>query len=206
MSQTSQTSNKPFAEVIESSLDGWLAQTWQWDHFPSFGSLVTVASGKRTLFGIVHQVKTGSMDPVRFPMAYQKTEDELLLEQPQIFEFLKTTFSCLTLGYLEKGRIFYQLAPEPPKIHTFVSPVTPELGKRFFYSERYLHVLFGQASQLSNLDELLLAILKQLASLKALSPETIGDFAQSFSLLTGNDYRRLKLFLLRAQQFVESIP
>src|SRR5579862_8462004 len=59
-----------FAEVIEGSLTGWLAQSWSWDIFPSFGSLVTVESRKRTIFGIVHQVQTGSMDPLRYPFPY----------------------------------------------------------------------------------------------------------------------------------------
>ena len=113
-----QFARKPFAEVIESSLQGWLAQSWNWNCFPAFGSLVTIETKKRQLFGIVHQIQTGSMDPMRHPFPYQKTEEELLQEQPQIFEFLKTTFSCLTLGYSERERIIYLLAPEPPQIHS----------------------------------------------------------------------------------------
>jgi len=63
-----------FAEVIESSIAGFLAQSWQWDNFPTFGSLVIIKEKRRTLFGIVHQVQTGSMDPMRYPFTYQKTE------------------------------------------------------------------------------------------------------------------------------------
>ena len=66
--------------------------------------MVTIQAPGRTVCGIVHQVQTGSMDPVRYPFAYQKTEAELRAEQPQIFEFLKTTFSCLSsLGIKKKG-------------------------------------------------------------------------------------------------------
>src|SRR3989337_2594100 len=137
--------NKAFAEIIESSLQGWLAQSWQWNQLPSFGSMITGQTKKRTLFGIVHQIKTGSMDPIRYPFPYQKTEEELLAEQPQIFEFLKTTFSCLTIGYQEKGKLYYLIAPEPVKIHAFVEPIKPDLAKQFFYSEKYLHVLFGNS-------------------------------------------------------------
>ncbi len=190
---------KPFAEVIESSLIGWLAQSWQWDRFPAFGSLVVIENKKRCLFGIVHQIKTGSMDPVRYPFAYQKTEEELAQEQPQIFEFLKTTFSCLTLGYKEKDKILYQLAPEPPKIHSFVYAASPELIQEFFSNEQYLHILFGLANQLFNLEELLLALLKNLNDHKIMHPKTVQSFVQTFSLLIGNDYRRVKLFLQRAQ-------
>jgi len=192
-------STKPFAEGIESSLIGWLAQSWQWDKFPAFGSLVMIENKNRYVFGIVHQIKTGSMDPVRYPFAYQKTEEELTHEQPQIFEFLKTTFSCLTLGYKEKGEIFYQLAPEPPKIHSFVQTAPKELIQDFFSNEQYLHIIFGLSNQLFNLEELLLALLKNLQDHKIMQPKTVQSFVHTFSLLIGNDYRRLKLFLQRAQ-------
>jgi len=193
-----------FAEVIESSLSNWTAQCWQWNQGPSYGSMVTIQGKKRTLFGIVHQVQTGSMDPVRYPFPYQKTEEELLAEQPQIFEFLKTTFSCLTIGYQEKGKMYYLLAPEPPAIHAFVAPMTLDMSKEFFYSASYLHLLFGFANQIPNLDELLLAIFKHQVESKILTERKIQSFIDTFSLLTGNDYRRLKLFLQRADHIIES--
>lgn len=194
--------NKAFAEVIESSLHGWLAQSWQWDDFPQFGSLVTAKSGLDTLFGIVYQVQTGSMDPVRYPFAYQKTEEELLREQPQIFEFLKTTFSCLILGYQHKGKISYMVAPKPAKIHSFVSLSDTDISKQFFYSHNYLHLLFGFANQIGNIDELLLAVLTQQNNLSILTQENFNQFMQTYSLLIGNDYRRTKLFLQRAQHII----
>lgn len=196
------TRNTAFAEVIESSLHGWLAQSWRWDTFPTFGSLVTIEGKDRTLFGIVHQVQTGSMDPIRYPFPYQKTEEELLREQPQIFEFLKTTFSCLTLGYQEKGKLFYMLAPQPPKIYLFVEPVSKEASKQFFSKDKYLHGLFSLSSQIFNLDELLLALLKRQAALNILSEEKVQNFMHTYSLLIGNDYRRIKLFLQRVEHMV----
>lgn len=195
--------NNAFAEVIESSLQGWTAQSWQWNQFPTFGSLVTVETKKRTLFGIVHQVRTGSMEPMRSPFPYQKTEEELMAEQPQIFEFLKTTFSCLSIGYQEKSTLYYLTAPEPPQIHSFVQQMPQDLAKQFFCNQTYLHVLFGQANQIFNLDELLLAILTQQAGLKVLSDNKIKNFINTYSLLTGNDYRRLKLFLQRVEPIIE---
>ncbi|OQA35732.1 MAG: hypothetical protein BWY54_00462 [Candidatus Dependentiae bacterium ADurb.Bin331] len=194
--------NKAFAEVIESSLTSWLAQSWNWDFFPTFGSIVTIETKKRTLVGIVYQIKTGSIDPVRYPFTYQKTEEELMREQPQIFEFLKTTFSCLIIGYQENEKIFYQLAPEPPKIHAFVSPATPLLHRQFFSHNHYLHILFALSNNLFNLDELLLAVLKQLSDHQLLHQDALEQFVDTFSLLTGNDYRRLKLFLQRAQGLI----
>ncbi len=194
--------NKPFAEVLESSLSGWLAQSWQWDVLPQFGSMVVIHTASRTLFGVVHQIQTGSMDPVRYPFTYQKTEEELRLLQPQIFEFLKTTFSCLVLGYQEKGRFYYMLAPEPAKIHAFVAPITTEQAKNFFACHNYLNMLLGHGAQVTNLDELLLAVLKYLSSLNVTLADHLDPFMQRYSLLIGNDYRRTKLFLQRVEQLL----
>ena len=196
---------KHFAEVIESSLTGWLAQSWRWDTFPSFGSLITIEEKKRTLFGIVHQVQTGSMGPIRYPFPYKKTEEELLQEQPQIFEFLKTTFSCIIVGYEEKHSITYLIAPEPPKIHSFISHTSAEKSKNFFSCPRYLHLLFTHSAHIFNIDELMLALLKNHVTLNILTKEKLNTFMQTYSLLTGNDYRRIKLFLQRAEHIANGV-
>lgn len=189
-----------FAEIMESSLQIFVAQCWEWDKTPQFGSLVTVEDGKRTVFALVYQIQTGSMDPVRYPFPYKKTHEELLAEQPQIFEFLKTTFSCISLGYSEKGRIYHLMPPEPPKIHSFVSFASMEHYREFMAKNGYLPLIFAFSGPIGNVDELLLAILKnQALSGGGLKPEKLADFIENYSLLTGNDYRRLKLFLQRAQ-------
>lgn len=193
----SMKSNSCFAEVIESSLSYWLAQCWQWDKPPHFGSLVTIEQPPRTIFGLVYQVKMGSMDPMRYPFPYQKTEQELRAEQPQIFEFLKTTFSCICVGYKQAATISYLQTPEPPKIHAFVAQSSQDHYKEFFSSTRYLPLLFNNASQIGALDELLLALFKHQQELGLLTKERFNESMQVFSLLTGNDYRRLKLFLQR---------
>jgi hypothetical protein len=189
----------PFGEIIESSLNLWHAQTWKWDTIPIFGSLITVETKERILFGLVYHIKTGSSDSSRSVIPYQKTEEELKAHYPQIFEFLQTTFLCLPLGYLQDTVITYQLAPEPPKIHTFVRAATDQEITRFFLHEHYLHVLFSFSSQLCSLDELLLALLKNLSDAGILTQEKLARFIETFSLLTANDYRKLKLFLQRAQ-------
>ncbi len=193
-------SNKaPFSEVIESSLDSFTGQCWQWNYFPKFGSLVSVESNNHIIYGCVVQVQTGSSDPSRTPFAYQKTEEELLAQQPQIFEFLRTTFNVQIVGYRERDcqDFLYLLAPQPSKIHAFVQECSGQILSQFFANPDFLHVLFAFQSKIPNLDELLLAILRQLAQQKSLSSDILKNFCQTFSLLTGNDYRRLKLFLKR---------
>lgn len=189
--------NSAFAEVVESSLNTWQGHCWQWDDFPQFGALVTITTPDRTFFGIVSQIQTGSLDPARTPFPFGKTEEELAKEQPQIFAFLKTTFACTVVGYEENNTLNYQWPPEPPKIHAFIHRASDEHYRRFFAGEQYIHPLFGSAASLPSLDELLLALLKQLAHRNLLTQEKINQFVEHFSLLTGNDYRRLKLFLQR---------
>ncbi len=195
--------NKPFAEIIASSLVSWQAQSWIWDTFPPFGSLLIIKKKDITHIGIVYQIETGSLEPGRYPFAYQKTEEELLQEQPQIFEFLKTSFSCLTIGYIKQNKVYYQLAPEPPKIHAFVQEASKELIRKFFGSHRYLHILFGASHNTLQLDELMLAMLQYITNHITLHKESLHEFISLFSLLTNNDYRRLKLFLQQAEPLLK---
>ncbi len=185
-----------FSEVIQSSLQNWTGQSWKWDLFPTFGSLVTITTPQRTWFGLVYQVTTGSADPGRTPFAYKKTEEELLAEQPQIFEFLRTTFECLALGFIEQERIHYQVPPEPPKIHAFIQKSSLQLNKQFFSCSKYLPVLFA-SEQIQNKDELLLALLREQKKLNLLSENKLYSIIEMVSLLTGNDYRKLKILTER---------
>ncbi len=196
---------KSFAEIIASTLDHFIAQSWRWDHFPNFGSLIQVTNNQTTVIGCVTHVETGSMDPLRSPFPYQKTESQLLAEQPQIFEFLRTTFKVQILGYFEHqnpSSITYQLAPKPCKIHSFVAQSSPEVIRIFFGKADYLHLLFAFAHQIPNIDELLLAIIHQLTDQKLFSQEHFESLCEMYSLLTANDYRRMKLFLQRIEKLI----
>ena len=197
--QASTASKLPFfAEVVESSLYGWKSECWDFTTLPVFGSLVTVQTQQRTIFGIVHQSNTSSQDPARHVYAYQKTYEELVVEQPQIFAFLQTRFECLTVGFSQDDKIVYQIAPEHPQIHTFVRYASPEQSALFFSSPLYLSVLF-EASNLQNLDELLLASMWNQRNQGRLTESAITAFIDHFSMLTGNDYRRVKLFMQRLE-------
>src|SRR5688572_1232002 len=167
--------NKPFAEIIESSLATWKAQCWSWDTFPAFGSLVVVERNTISHIGVVCGIETGALEQGRYPFTYQKTEEELMAEQPQIFEFLKTSFSCLTLGYTAGHTVYHQLAPEPPKIHSFVSPAPADLVNRFLASPAYLHLLFA-AQGSCNLDELILALVRYKAEHAPYTAQTLEKF------------------------------
>jgi hypothetical protein len=195
---------KPFAEVIESTLSSARAQSWKWDQFPTFGSLVEVVHKEYSILGLVVEITTGSMDPLRYPFPFQKTEEELLAEQPQIFEFLKTTFKIQIVGYIKKNQLFHHLPPYPSKIHTFVHRASPSLIKSFFKTTDFLHIIFSFQPSFASLDELLLATLQELNENNLLTEQFLDSFYHTFSLLTGNDYRRLKLFLQRVEKLLNT--
>ncbi len=202
---SSEKPNPFFAEIIESSLDIFTAQSWKWNSFPSFGSLVEIEHNHNIILGIVTQVQTGSMDPMRYPFPYQKTENELLKEQPQIFEFLKTFFKVQIVGYYKKensSKIFYTIPPIPCKIHTFVKTSSKNTNNMFFQKSEYLNLVFSNSNNIFNLDELCIAILNNLSQQKLLNSKKIDEFCKSFALLTGNDYRRLKIFLKRIENII----
>lgn len=196
------TNQTEFGEVLESSITTWRAQSWQWDAIPEFGSLVTATSNGRTIFGIIYDISTNPTDSIRQPVAYQKTEEELLKEQPQIFEFLTTSFSCIAIGYLENGQILYNLPPQPPKMHTFVHYATQEQYEQCFASEQFLYLLFNSTLAL-NLQELLLAIIKHQLNRKTLTKKRLNAFIESFFMLNKNNYLQTKMFLSRLQELLK---
>lgn len=197
-----QKTSKPFGEVIESSLQNFTSQTWQWDNFPAYGSLVCLEQPEGIVIGLVYEVSTGSIDPSRTPFAYQKTEQELKKEQPQIFEFLKTTFSCITLGSIVQERCQYTAPSHPAKIHSFVSTASSAISYQFLARPLWIQRLFALSGIVTNVDELLLAVFAQQYKEQSFDTAKMQEMMQTYALLTGNDYRRIKLFLGRATPFI----
>ena len=184
-------------EVVASSLSSWIVQTWQWERFPEFGSIVRLEVGQQQLFGIVYHIQTGSDDPTRQPFAYQKNELELRRDQPQIFEFLKTTFTCLPIGYREGDRLQFYLPSRPPQIHNFVSLATASDLADLCQQAGLLQVLFTQATRVDSFEELLLALLRHLQPHGLVTRELLMQLIEHLTLLWASDYRRLKLFMDR---------
>ena len=196
------TNKKAFSEVIESSLSTFRAQCWEWDKFPAFGSLVQIKDNNSIILGCVTAIETGSMDPMRYPFPFQKTEQELKKEQPQIFEFLKTIFTVVALGYKKEEKLYHLLPEHPAKIHAFVSPCDDLFTGSFYSSPDFLYLLFSSQQSISHFDELLLTIFRRLQVQNKLTKTVLQEFCDRLSLLTGNDYRRMKLFLKRAENLI----
>lgn len=198
MSANAPSANTVLAEVVESNLNSFVAQCWQWDVMPAFGSLVCVQEKTGLIFGLVSNLQTGSMDPQRSPFAYQKTEEELRTQHPQIFEFLKTTFDVCIVGHRPaNGQLSYTLPPFPAKIHSFVGPAAAQQMEQFFTNPAFLSLLFSAPSEGPHRDDLLLALFDLMARNNLLTQQRFEQYYHTFSLLVGNDYRRLKILLAR---------
>lgn len=189
--------NNYIGEVMHSTLSQWSTQAWQWNSYPDFGSVVCLESDNTQVFGVVYYIKTGSDDSVRQAFAYQKSELELQQEQPQIFEFLKTEFSAIPLGYKIGNSVVYAMPLRPPKIHAFVRLATPQELGTLLGNAGSMQALFSQYSKIEYFEELLLAFLRYLESHKLVTRALLMQVSEQLSLVTANDYRRLKMFMDR---------
>jgi hypothetical protein len=190
-------STKPFAEIVSSSLHEWRAECWNWECMPSFGMPVVIESSSHLLFGIVHLLETTSLDPHRTATAYQLPLEELKREQPHIFLLLKTYFNCIHIGYKEGGYMHYNLAPQPPLLHSFVRKPTQQEEQLLFSSPMLLAMLFQRRAHILHFDELLVSLLSYgiRAHLIALKP-----FLAVINTHYGHEHFKVRLLLQRIDQ------
>ena len=184
-------------EVVYSAISQWTTQAWQYDCYPEFGSVICLQSDQVQIFGVVYHIKTDSDDPVRQVFAFQKLEQELREEQPQVFAFAKTSFSAIPLAFLQAGRLIYAMPPRPPKLHSFVRLATTAELVNLLANSGCVHALFSQYAKIEYFEELLLAFLRYLEQNNLVSRSLLMQISEQLSLVTTNDYRRLKMFMDR---------
>ena len=183
----------PIGEVIESSTSEWTVQCWDLHASPPFGSFVR-ADSEPPVFGLVSNVTTRSVEPNRRPTAYRKTAEELMMEQPQIFELLKTEFEVLVIGYVDSSAIRQTLPPQPPRIHTFVRPCSTEETKRFTDHWDFLRsILTSKAPP----DELIIAAVRNAFEAHNHDMAYLVQTGKELSRLIRDDYDRLHSIIRR---------
>lgn len=184
-------------EVIESSTVEFTVQCWELHTSPSFGSFVIVDSTP-PIIGIVFNVSTRSIEPNRRPMAYGKREEELMMEQPQIFELLKTEFEALVLGY-SNGLIPRQmLPPHPPRIHSFVRSCSPSEAREFTNGWDFLRSILYITKVPP--DELAIAAIRSAYEAHNQEMGYLVQTGKELSRLVRGDYDRLSSILRRVTQ------
>jgi hypothetical protein len=182
-------------EVVESSTTELVAEAPQLHGAPSFGQFVRVDSDM-PIIGIVFNVFTHSIEANRRPTAYGKTEDELRLEQPQIFELLRTEFQALVIGYIDTTGPAQVLPPQPARIHSFVHLCSEEEVRAFTQTDDYLRSILN-TSKIPT-DELLIAALRQTMRAHDGAHAYLVRMGKELSRLLGDDYDRLSSIIRRA--------
>lgn len=192
-----------FAEIIESSIPQAKGLCWDWATLPRLCSLIKISQDKFTLYGCIDSIQTGSSDPLRQPVAYKKTQAELLRDQPQIFAFLQTTFSIKILGYKDqRDLIKYNLPPYPAKLHSFVSYTSAEEASSFFNNPEFLHLFLKQNNEAIDLDELLIVLLENLQNEMKINIAFIQKLCQYRAEIQPIDYKKTKNLLQRIQKIL----
>ena len=188
-----------FAEIIESYQTYYRAQSWDYTCTPAHGSLVVAEQDGAVVYALVYHSQTGTDDSVRTVHAYQKTQEELVRDQPHIFLLLKTNFSVIIIGHERDKKLYYQSAPVPAPLHAFVRHATLDEWRIFANTVNYVPLLFGQQN-FFNVDELLCAFVG------ALKQKTLAEEAFLVELLgicmglCDNDYRRVRFLAQRFEQ------
>lgn len=188
-----------FAEIIEASISSWKAVCWQWNKLPEFGSVVAIEQQEITCYALVSGIETGSKDPGRVPFAYQKSFEELAREQPQIFQLLQSTFQLIPLGYKQNNKYLQILPARPPLIHSFVRDAQVEELKPFFGSFDCLSLILSSDGRY--LDELLICLIRFMASKNLVDQQFLEGFFEKFSLL-GSDYKKLRQIIQKTGQML----
>ncbi len=192
-----------FAEIIESTVTQSQGLCWEWAHLPMLCALVKITQQQHTFFGCITDIRTGSNDPLRQPIAFKKTEAELLREQPQIFVFLQTTFTIKILGYaLAQENLEYLLPPQPAKLHAFIEYASSEECIKFFAHPECLSLFSVTRNESIDPDEMLLALVRHLSRIQALNHNLIQKICFYRSTMVDTDYRKIKIFMQRLQNLL----
>lgn len=181
-------------EVIESSTMEFVAESRVLHGAPPFGSFVKVESYP-VIYGITFNVCTQSIEPNRRPTAYGKTEEELHLEQPQIFELLRTEFHTLILGYRDEVGVSQCLPPHPPRIHSFVHYCAADEIAEFTHNSHFLRPIFTLAKVPS--DELTIAAIRSAYRARKENGEYLVKAGKEIARLLKDDYDRLSSIIKR---------
>ena len=181
-------------EVVESSTTELIAQARELHGAPSFGQFVRVEAAMPVV-GIVFNVFTHSIEANRRPTAYGKTEAELRLEQPQIFELLRTEFQALVIGYLDGDESVQILPPQPARIHSFMYLCSDEQVRAFTRTDDYLRSILN-TSKIPT-DELVIAVLRHAVRAHGHAPSYLVQIGKELSRLLSDDYDRLSSIIRR---------
>jgi len=190
------------AEVIESSTRQFVAEVYEDDDAPSFGTWVRVEGRDgREMYGLVSHVEIASYDGNRQPVALGASEEDRRREWPMVQELLRTTVRAQVLAYRDdSGGVRQTLPPQPPGIHAFVYPCTKDLVRELAAPYDFLRTLVTQANDEIPTDDLLVAVLQHVYDANGAETggrEHLVAAGRVLGRLLGDDHERLQSILRR---------
>ncbi len=188
-------------EVVEARTADFVAQAYDLDGAPPFGSLVRVGEAGSEIYGFVCQVSSGSLDVGRRVSARgrdEATEDTLFENNPELASLLRTEFSALVAGFRDGDRLLHRLPPSPPRLHGFVHACDDEELRGFTARLDYLSTL-ATATARCPIDELLGAALRHASRVQPDPRAYLVAAGKALTTLLASDLRRLSTILRCAQ-------
>jgi hypothetical protein len=183
-------------EVIGSSNTEFIAESALLHDSPPFGSFIKIQS-RETIYAVVFNAYTHSLEPNRLAIAYHRSEQELRDEQPQIFELLKTKFEAVIIGYESDGVIRHHLPPQPPRLHSFVYACQPIEVRRLTSQFKFFRFLLGVEK--APRDELIAGAIRAANDVRKGERAFLVQAGKELLRLIGDDYEMLASILQRIQ-------
>lgn len=189
-------------EIVEARTAEFLAQAYDLDGAPPFGSLVRVGDGQGDIYGFVCQVSSGSLDAGRRVAARGREEPDeaaLFRNNPELSSLLRTEFSAIVAGFRDGGRVVQRLPAQPPRLHGFVHRCDDDELRLFGQRLEFLGTLLGTTARCP-IDELVGAALRQAAAVQPDPHAYLVAAGKKLTTLLASDVRRLTTILRVAQR------
>jgi hypothetical protein len=188
-------------EIIEASTTGFSAQCYELYQIPPLGSLVKSGDSSATIYGIVSNAATTSLEPGRKPIARgqdEKDEAAIYRSSPQLAKLLRSQFEAAVVGYREGDKLYQRLPPHPARIHGFVYRCPDQEVAEFGQSFDFLSILLN-ARLTVPAEELVGAALRRMSRAHKDPRAFLVAAGKELAVLLSDDYARLKNILGRLQ-------
>ncbi len=197
LTEVNMTADATVGEVVEASTTELVAQCHELYESPPLGALIKTG-GEDTVYGVVAEVATRSLDPGRRPVAMGTGESDveaIYSRNPQLGRLLSTEFRSVVVGHMADGRLNRYLAPLPPKIHDMVYPCDEGETREFSGSLHFLPLLLS--TQVGSPDDVAAAFLRGVSRSHADSRAFLVGAGRELASLLGGDIHRLNGILRR---------
>ena len=192
-----ETDSRRIGEVVEASTTSFTTQCYRLYEAAPLGSLVR-SGDDPSVFGVVSEVSTRSMDPSRRPVprgAGEDTEEGVYQSNPQLTRLLCTEFTSVVVGHRLDGRVLPYLAPTPPRIYSFVHGCDDGEIRALTGSLEFLRYLLD--SNVAAADDVVVAFLRQASASHPEGDGFLVDAGKELAGLLAGQLQRLNALLRR---------